>query len=114
MKATDLIARARKTMTDLGQHVHEKVRDAGSRHAEKIKGTAKKMGEELKAAPAHSKIGLGVSVTGLSMGISNYRTQRANMNNQNQHRQIEEKSLATLNKIHKALAQSTTKATQPQ
>jgi hypothetical protein len=64
---------------------------------------ASKTVHELKNAPAHSKIGLGLGITGLGLSIANYKNNRSKMNIDQQRVALDAKSLSALQKIHRAL-----------
>ena len=59
---------------------------------------------DLKNAPAHSKIGLGVGLTSLGLGISNFVSNNKRTALDETRTNIDKKSLSALQKIHKALS----------
>lgn len=54
--------------------------------------------------PAHNKVGLGLGVTSLGLGLVNMKNHNATAKANQDRVQLEQKSLAALNKIHRALA----------
>jgi len=50
------------------------------------------------------KIGLSLGATSLGLGVTNYRNNKANMAHNESRAKLEAKSLAALNKIHKAIS----------
>lgn len=56
--------------------------------------------------PAHNKVGIGLSLTSLGLGIANYRNSNQRVEFDATKADIDKKSLSALQKIHKALVQS--------
>lgn len=71
-----------------------------------VKGEPKNLWEAYKGFPTYHKIGLPLGIIGTGIGVaglvSNIKSNRANEEQQ----KLNEKSLAALQKIHKALVQN--------
>lgn len=60
--------------------------------------------KDIKGVEPHKKLGLGLSVASLALGIANYRNNLKNIAVNDEKQKLEQKSLNALQKIHKALA----------
>ncbi len=74
---------------------------------EKVLVLAKRQGRQTVSTvskfPAHNKIGLGLGVSSLGLGVYNTTQNNARTSREKAKLDIEAKSLTALNKIHKAL-----------
>lgn len=68
------------------------------------KRNARVAGRTIKSFPAHNKLGLGLGVTSLGLGLVNMHNNAENARVNRSKADLEAKSLAALNKIHKALS----------
>lgn len=57
----------------------------------------------LKAAPIHSKIGLGLGMTSLGLSLANFHNNTQKNEIAEQQKAVEERSLQALRKIHTAI-----------
>lgn len=79
--------------------VKQNLAAAGTAAKNKASG-AKEVWDEMRP---DRKIGLGLGVTSLGLGLINYRNNKANMASNEERARLEARSLAALNKIHKAI-----------
>ena len=62
-------------------------------------------GRTFKKFPTHNKVGLGLGVTSLSLGVVNARNNQIRTDVDVQKASLEAKSLSALQKIHRALTE---------
>lgn len=65
--------------------------------------------EVIKNIPVHNKLGLGLGATSLGIGITNLRLNKSKNNTELEKYDVEKRSLAALERIHKALRMKETK-----
>ena len=98
VKAAGLLAWSKNKINAAGSGTMNAARAARSSLKNGVEGLAE--------APPHSKIGLGLGVTSLGLGVSNWKMNRDKTEAEAKRQALEAKSLTALNKIHEAITKS--------